>query len=713
MTLEEKKVQLIGGIGGGITPATPRLGVPAYQYHSEGLHGLRDSCKQQSERPLYSTMFPQVTAMAATFNMTLVAAMAGHMADEARAVNNVLNGKPNGDKGGGLNYWGPTMNIGRDPRWGRFQESVSEDPFLNGAYSSHFVTAFQGTNDGVSNFTKAAACCKHFYAYSLEGADGFTRHTFDANVTKRDLAETYLPAFHACVAAAPEQVMCSYNEVNGVPTCLDDSAQNGWLRSTLSYGGLIVSDCDAVGDAYSSHHYSDNASQAAAQGIRAGCDLDCGSTYKAENLQAALDAGLMTEDDLDLALERTLRMRFNLGLFNKAEDVPYTQIGADVLNNEYGQELALTAARESIVLLQNNASTLPLAVGTDVKEVLIVGPIAQNTQVMMGGKNDYCPEHTVSLLEGLQALANSSANVAASSGAAWRVVYNDGSNMASAVKAAKEADFVIITRGGVQGHEGADRSVLTLDDQSMDAVTDAVCEAVSATKLALVVVVGEPVALDMYTDKFGAIVLALEGGQAAGTAFADVIVGNTNPSGALPFTMYAENYVNEVKMSDMSLRPNAATGSKGKTYRFYTGSVVWPFGHGLSYTSFSIDWGSASSLPPATVPAPTLLAGDISIPVVVSNTGRTAGSVAVQLYISTPVIQDSPLRSLIAFDKVFLAAGQSTTITFRGDSIKGMCPFCVYDTTSGSGSVPVGTHYQLSVGNGASSMVVPINITAS
>ena len=175
-------------------------------------------------------------------------------------------------------------------------------------------------------------------------------------------------------------------------------------------------------------------------------------------------------------------------------------VGCQVLNNEYGQELALTAARESIVLLQNNASTLPLAVGTDVKEVLIVGPIAQNTQVMMGGKNDYCPEHTVSLLEGLQALANSSANVAASSGAAWRVVYNDGSNMASAVKAAKEADFVIITRGGVQGHEGADRSVLTLDDQSMDAVTDAVCEAVSATKLALVVVVGEPVALDMYVE---------------------------------------------------------------------------------------------------------------------------------------------------------------------------------------------------------------------
>jgi len=191
------------------------------------------------------------------------------------------------------------------------------------------VRGFQATDDGV-NFTKVAACCKHFYAYSFEGADGFNRHNFDAIVSERDLAETYMPGFQACLAAQPEQVMCSYNAVNGVPTCLDDHAQNGWLRGELGFGGLIVSDCDAIGDAWSSHHYSANASQAAAQGIQAGCDLDCGPTYDQHNLQLALDEGLMTEDDLDLAIRRTIRMRFNLGLFDKAEDVPYTDIGAEV-----------------------------------------------------------------------------------------------------------------------------------------------------------------------------------------------------------------------------------------------------------------------------------------------------------------------------------------------------------------------------------------------
>ena len=205
MTLEEKLVQLIGGIGGGTTPSTPRLGVPAYEYHNEGLHGIRSTCVGSwPGTKLYSTLFPQVTGMAATGNLSLIRAMAAHMADEARAANNMLEAQDDSfpSKGGGLNYWGPTLNIGRDPRWGRLQESVSEDPWLNGAYSSSFVKGLQGDGDGIK-YTKIAACCKHFYAYSLEGSDGFSRHNFDALVTKRDLAETYLPPFAAwCVSFA-------------------------------------------------------------------------------------------------------------------------------------------------------------------------------------------------------------------------------------------------------------------------------------------------------------------------------------------------------------------------------------------------------------------------------------------------------------------------------------------------------------------------------
>ena len=223
-------------------------------------------------------------------------------------------------------------------------------------------------------------------------------------MSKRDLAETYTPPFHACVAAVPEQVMCSYNEVNGVPTCLDDHAQNDWLRSEIGFNGLIVSDCDAIGDAYKTHHYCKNASQAAAEGIRAGCDLDCGSTYKSENLQNALDTGLMVEADLDTALIRILRMRFNLGLFDNESDVPYTNISGEVLNSAYGQSLALQAAQESMILLQNDAFSLPLQLGHTVKTLALIGPIGNDTNVMMGGKSDYCPQHVVSLLEGLETL---------------------------------------------------------------------------------------------------------------------------------------------------------------------------------------------------------------------------------------------------------------------------------------------------------------------
>ena len=454
MTAAEKLVQLIGGIGGGVTPATPRLGVPAYQYHSEGLHGLRTTCKLgPGHSPLYSTMFPQVTGMAATGNLSLIHAMAAHMGDEARAVNNYMVQAKAGfpGKGGGLNYWGPTLNIGRDPRWGRLQESVSEDPWLNGAYSSNFVAGIQGAGDGVK-FTKIAACCKHFYAYSLEDADGFTRHNFNAAVTARDLAETYLPPFAACVAAAPEQVMCSYNAVNGVPTCLDDQAQNGWLRKTQKYAGLVVSDCDAVGDAFSAHHYSQNVSQAAAQGIRAGCDLDCGSTYKSKNLQDALDAGLMTMADIDLAVERTFAMRFNLGMFDPVATNDYSKIGRDVLNSAHGKALAVAAARESIILLQNDGGALPLTLPSG-GTIVVIGSIADSTAVLAGGKSDYCPEQPVSLLAGLQAAAN------ASSGA-WKVTYLPTATSSSDIAVARAAAHVVVVRGGVQDGEAHDRKVL-------------------------------------------------------------------------------------------------------------------------------------------------------------------------------------------------------------------------------------------------------------
>jgi hypothetical protein len=279
------------------------------------------------------------------------------------------------------------------------------------------------------------------------------------------------------------------------------------------------------------------------------------------------------------------------------------------------------------------------------------------------------------------------------------------------VETARTADFTLITRGGVQAKEGNDRTVLTLDDENtMGATTDAVAKVLPSSKLALVVVVGEPVALEMYQSKFGAIMLALEGGQAAGTAFAKVLSGAVNPSGSLPFTMYSENYVREVKMSDMSLRPNQTTGSKGKTYRFYTGLAVWPFGYGLSYTNFTFSWGS--NMPSEKIAASTLASGNVTFPITVTNMGLIYGTVAVQLYMSTPDLASAPLQNLIAFDKVAVEASSSVTITLHADAVNGSCSFCVYDDV-GQSSIPVGTRYQIFVGNGAGPLgVFPFEITA-
>jgi hypothetical protein len=329
---------------------------------------------------------------------------------------------------------------------------------------------------------------------------------------------------------------------------------------------------------------------------------------------------------------------------------------------------------------------------------------------MMGGKSDYCPESVVSLLQGLQNLSASLlSGLPLANSSSFRVVYNDGSNTADAVATAKSADFTIVTRGGVQGSEGMDRVALTLDDTSMNNVTAAIAAAVPASKLALVVVVGEPVALEMYQGSFGAIVLLLEGGQAAGTALADVVSGRTNPSGALPFTMHAASFVNEVKMDDMAMRPGNA--SKGRTYRFYTGRAVWPFGFGLSYTNFSLAF--AATVPrAATVPAATLQHGVLSFDVVVANTGALAGATALQLYVRTPDVPDSPLSTLVAFDKVAVAAGRTVTVTLKTGVVDGTCAFCLYSAT-GAPSVPVGTRYEVFVGNGAGPLAPIVNVTAS
>eukprot|EP00040_Diaphanoeca_grandis_P005636 m.33801 g.33801 ORF g.33801 m.33801 type:complete len:925 (+) comp16874_c0_seq1:89-2863(+) len=693
MTKDEKITQLIGGIGGGVTPGVSRLGVPPYQYHSEGLHGLRSTCKLgRGNITLYSTLFPQVTAMAATGNLSLINAMASHMGDEARAVNNFMKGNTVG-MGGGLNYWGPTMNIARDPRWGRVQESVSEDPWLNGAYASEYVRGFQGMDDGV-NYTKAASCCKHFYAYSLESSDGFSRHDFNAIVNKQDLTETYNTPFAMCVLnAAPEQIMCSYNAVNGIPTCFDDKAQNGFLRDTLGFDGVIFSDCDAVKDGYSAHHYANSPEQACSMGIKGGCDVDCGATYNSVNLQKALDENLLNVTDLDVAIGRAMTMRMRAGMFDAPSKVAYTDIGLDVMNSEEGKALSLNAARESIVLLQNKANMLPLSLAKG-KTIAVIGPTAIETQTMMGGKGDYCPETMISVCDGLTARAMLDGIT---------VVCNVGDDKAA--KIAADADVVFAAVGGTLGHEGMDRTNISLPSEQITLVQT--LYGVAASKLVLVLLNGEPVALDGIKDNIATIVEALEGGQSGGQALAEMLFGDFSPSGVLPFTVYPDAYVNQVMMSNMVMRSSST--SPGHTYRFLNIPPQFPFGFGLSYTTFKLSWVT-SSLPGANVAVAKLMSGfDVSVNVV--NTGTKDAAKVVQLYVARVGDADAPKRSLVSMVKVFVKAGASVTATLNTAPYKGFCAFCVVDNT-GASSIPTGTKYTLSVGDGANDYFDGTNFTA-
>jgi beta-glucosidase-like glycosyl hydrolase len=399
------------------TPPVPRIGLPGYTYHTEGLHGMRDGYISG----LNTTLFPQVTAMAATANASLIHEMARVMGTEARALMNVnlyhlfnggrggnctpggpggVGGKCTGNstsiqtRGAFLSVYGPTMNIIRDPRWGRAQESVSEDPYLNGLYAASFVNGLQGdvkyADQTVGKPLLAAATCKHLAVYNLEmvnyGGEHWTRHRFQANVTAQELEETYLPAFRACVEAGnPQQVMCSYNSIavtggdhpyNSTPACLNRDMMHRQMRTEWGFEGSVVSDCDASSDAHFAHHWGPgigdggNASAAAtvAAGLSAGCDMDCGSFYTDYGPEAAAQ-GLLSNSTIDLALERIFSMRLRLGEFDPPGTVPFDSLGSADSDSAAHRDSALRAAREAIVLLNNSNGILPLDLKSKVRSI--------------------------------------------------------------------------------------------------------------------------------------------------------------------------------------------------------------------------------------------------------------------------------------------------------------------------------------------------------
>ena len=752
MTVAEKAAQLATWTPG-IAPGIPRLDWPAYGYHSEGLHGLRNSMDAAS---LPATIFPQTTAMAATGNLSKIHEMGRVMALEARAVNaEMLRIKPDPiAKGGSLFFWSPTMNLGRDPRWGRFQESIAEDPWLLGAYSSTFLQAFQSVDS--AGFPATIASCKHLIAYSYEGGAGnFSRHNFNAVVSAQDLSESYLPAFHTCVTQGkPGQVMCSYNALNGVPTCARADLLVDTLRTMWKFDGFVISDQGAVADISNpfpkGHHYARNASGGVVDALNAGCDVNDGTLY-AQHVAAAVAKGAVTEERVDGALARFLAQRFKAGSFDAPTTVPWARTPPSACNSAASRAVALDAARESIVLLNNSAPDASLRLPWDaareparggIASVAVIGALANAS--LAGGKPDYETRRYSTLLEGIVSRFPA-ATVSFTRGytpggkpPAQGAAY-DAAQASRVVAAVAASDATVLVVGiGSDGSpwgekEGHDRTQIGLPPNQLALVKAAVAASDAASKrLAVVFVNGGPLSCDWCRANVATVVEAFEGGEFAGDALADVLVGAISPSGVLPFTLLPEGYTEAVELSDMSMR---TTTGVGRTYRFYNdstplGPVLWPFGYGLSYSTFVIKWSGAAAAARRTtlcldcVGEAGSSTNTFAQTATVTNTGSIAAAKVVMAFVAevTPrallhrdvepqekrrarggEYGSAPNKSLFGMLKVFLQPGETKTVTFAAPLIPAYDQWCAFCTVSIRGTRVVAPGvYRVTVGGDGS-----------
>lgn len=774
MTLEEKAAQLLY-----TAPAIPRLGIPAYNWWNEALHGVA--------RAGYATVFPQSITIANSWNEELMLDVANAISDEARAKYHEFIRR--GDIGiyHGLTFWSPNINIFRDPRWGRGHETYGEDPYLTGRMGLRFVQGMQGSDP---KYLKTVATAKH---YAVHSGPEPLRHSFNAQVSERDLHETYLPAFRTLVKEGKVySVMGAYNQFRGHPACASEELY-GILRDDWGFEGYVVSDCWAVSDFYNFQGYANDPAEAASQALKAGTDLECGVDYM--HLMEAYRRGLITEDDIDRAVKRVMTARFRLGMFDSDSLVEYAQIPYAVNCSDYNRSLARRAACESIVLLKNENGSLPL--GKEVRRIAVVGPNADNWEALVGNYNGI-PKDPVTVLEGIRRKAGDCIEVLYAEGSdlapgihnlvpvpscclqtpdgrqgaageyyanremrgeplftrvddkidfywendsphhlmpvndfgirwttflvppvtgryalgAWgssdymviiegdtliryrgehhafhkevaldlvagekkkvEILYRNHSGDADmellwalprsnlvedAVATAAEADVIVAVLGlsqrlegeemGIQidGFSGGDRTSLSLPANQEELLA----AMVSTGKPVVVVLMnGGPVASLQSDEKAAAVLLAGYPGVEGGSAIADVLFGDYNPAGRLPVTYYS---------SVQQLPPFEEYDMSNRTYRYFTGKPLYPFGYGLSYTTFSYT--------DLDLPENIVAGSDLTISVKVTNTGPVAGDEVVQLYLtdekaSTP----RPLRQLEGFRRIHLKAGESTTVSF-------------------------------------------------
>lgn len=615
MTTEEKAGQLRYD-----APAIERLDIPAYNWWNECLHGVA--------RAGTATVFPQAIGLAAMFDDELLGEIADAISTEARAKYNAYSDEEDRDIYKGLTMWSPNVNIFRDPRWGRGHETYGEDPFLSGKLGTAFVKGLQGDGDHM----KVAACAKHFAVHSGPEA---LRHSFDARCSKKDMFETYLPAFEKLVKDAKvEAVMGAYNRVDGEPACAQKFLMQDILRGEWEFDGHFVSDCWAIRDFHENHKVTKNSTESAALALNTGCDVNCGCTY--EYILDALREGLITEEAIDRSVIRLFTTRFLLGMFEPCEydDIDYSEV-----ESKEHIKLAKKAARKSVVMLKNDG-ILPLDVNK-LNTIGVIGPNANSRASLIGNYHGTASRY-VTVLEGIQKVADKND---------IRVHYSDGSHlfkgrvenlafdddrMSEAVIVAKNSDVVVMVVGldeGLEGEEGdtgnsyasGDKETLNLPEPQMRMI-----EAVEAVGTPIILVNMTGSAMDMSyakdNDVYGAILQTWYPGCMGGKAVADILFGKVSPSGKLPVTFY--NSLDELPaFEDYSM--------KGRTYKYIENPAQYPFGYGLTYGKVEItsaelaDEAKAKSV----ICSEDVYTGNVTVNVSIKNVSDVKTDEVIQIYI--------------------------------------------------------------------------------
>jgi len=637
MTVEEKISQLLYN-----APAIERLGIKKYNWWNESSHGIHGAGT--------ATVFPHAIAMASSFDAALVGEVADAVSTEGRAKYNMHLKYGDHDIFKGLTFWAPNINIFRDPRWGRGQETFGEDPFLTSELAISYINGIQGNGE----FLKATACSKHFAVHS--GPEK-TRHGFNAVADKHDMWETYLPAFEKTVKAGVSGVMGAYNRLNGEPCCSHSYLISEILRKQWNFDGYVVSDCGALKDIYKFHKFVETKAEAAASALKSTCDLNCGETYEA--LIDAYEQDLITEDDITAAAENLFTIRYLLGEFEEVR--PYSDISFDKLDSKEHKALNLRTAEQCIVLLDNKDNFLPLNKNTN-KKIAVVGPNSLSVTALEGNYNGFASEY-VTVADGIRRVFKD-AEISVEKGCNYCDEYinhwSGFKNMISdGIATAAEADITILALGldrSIEGEDtGFDNDYTSCGDKStlylpttQQKLAESVCDA--CENVIVVLLCGSSIDVGEKVRKHAkAVIHAWYPGSMGGLALANILAGDANPSAKLPVTIYKGDH----DMPDFE-----DYNMKGRTYRYIDGDALYPFGFGLSYTNYKYNNAKLVSAE----------ADKITVSAEIENAGGVAGKEIVQVYASyTDSRVTTPHYQLCSLKSILLESGEKKKISLDID----------------------------------------------